>query len=107
LLSQLVANHPVAAKTYGQRFFARPSKSVVMVKLMAASMNPRDVTNFAQYLDEPLHGLGDNVRYDLLPNLFWESKAHERLCPRSLSRYRWECTVSVKRIGKEGTRYGI
>jgi len=36
---------------------------------MSASLNPRDMTNFAQYFDEPLHGPGDNVRFDLLPNI--------------------------------------
>lgn len=37
--------------------------------MMASSLNPRDMTNFAQFFDEPLHGPGDNVRYDLLPNI--------------------------------------
>lgn len=37
--------------------------------MMAVSLNPRDMTNFAQFFDEPLHGPGDNVTYDLLPNV--------------------------------------
>jgi hypothetical protein len=69
MLSQVVANDPVAVQIYSQRFFAQPVKSPVLVKMMAASLNPRDMTNFAQYFDEPLHGPGDNVRYDLLPNI--------------------------------------
>jgi hypothetical protein len=68
MLSQVVANDPIAVQIYSQRFFSQPTKSPVMVKLMAASLNPRDMTNFAQYLDEPLHGPGDNIRVDLIPN---------------------------------------
>ena len=69
MLSQVVANDPIAVQIYSQRFMAQPVHSPVLVKLMAASLNPRDMTNFAQYFDEPLHGPGDNVRYDLLPNI--------------------------------------
>lgn len=69
MLTQVVANDPIAVQIYSQRFFAQPTKSPVLVKLMAAGLNPRDMTNFAQFFDEPLHGPGDNVRYDLLPNI--------------------------------------
>lgn len=69
MLTQVVANDPIAVQIYSQRFFAQPVKSPVLVKLMSASLNPRDMTNFAQYFDEPLHGPGDNVRFDLLPNI--------------------------------------
>lgn len=68
MITQVVANDPIAVQIYSQRFFNQPTKSPVMVKLMAASLNPRDMTNFAQYFDEPLHGPGDNVRTDFIPN---------------------------------------
>lgn len=69
MLSQVVANDPIAVQIYSQRFLAQPVHSPVLVKLMAASLNPRDMTNFAQFFDEPLHGPGDNVRFDFIPNI--------------------------------------
>lgn len=62
-------NDPTAVVIYSHRVFYQALRSTTAAKLMAVGLNPRDQSNFVQFFDEPSKGPGDQVKYDLIPNV--------------------------------------
>ncbi len=62
-------NDPTAVVIYSHRVFWQALRSTTAAKLMAVGLDAKDQSNFVQFFDEPSKGPGDNVKYDLIPNI--------------------------------------
>jgi N4-gp56 family major capsid protein len=62
-------NDPTAVIVYSRRVFYQAVKSTTAAKLMAVGLKADDQRNFVQLFDETMKGPGDQIKYDLIPNI--------------------------------------
>jgi len=66
----IVAGDPIAVTLYSEMTYAQAIRYTTATKLCAVGLSKDDPSNFVQYFEETANKSGDQIKYDLIYNVF-------------------------------------